>query len=229
MRQEAAHRARRVVLGQAVGGEDVRKTRVVRAGETVVRAAEPIDARVGLPGVHLVVHRRFQRLVVRGHRAIFQPLGDVEPGEAVVVEHERGVAPDGFQTDRAGRRRVAGRFRLGKIRHVETGPFAFFLVPPDELLALAPRFAIRLGAGAIVDDAAVTRPRETPAVTVGTVRLAAVALVDLVRAVAAGVNPAARRGAAVVLQSEVIVELTPVVRGRSGRMKEEGGRMRDGR
>src|SRR2546429_6661861 len=78
-------------------------------------------------------------------------------------------------------------------------------IPPDQLLLLAPRLAVEIGGGAVVEDAAVRRPRETPAVcqVVGAVgRLARGRLVDelAVRALHgdARIDPATGRRLAVV-------------------------------
>src|SRR5256884_3178588 len=40
-------------------------------------------------------------------------------------------------------------------------------IPPDQLLLLAPRLAVEIGGGAVVEDAAGRRPREAPAACQG--------------------------------------------------------------
>src|SRR5262249_53597742 len=80
-------------------------------------------------------------------------------------------------------------------------------VPPDELLLLAPGLPVRVRRRSVVEDPPVGRPGERPAVTERILlvrRLAAGRLVDelaLRRLVHdAGVDPASRRGRAVVLE-----------------------------
>ena len=72
-------------------------------------------------------------------------------------------------------------------------------IPPDELLLLAPRLAREVGGGAVVDDAAVGRPREAPAVAEVVLLVGGLARVRLVDELAvrpfddhARVDPAAR-------------------------------------
>src|SRR5690348_4358272 len=62
---------------------------------------------------------------------------------------------------------------------IESGPFFLFFVPPDQLLALAPRRSIRARRGAVVDDAAVVRPRESPSMAEQIFRLALVGTISV--------------------------------------------------
>src|SRR5579885_3304895 len=72
------------------------------------------------------------------------------------------IARDGCHAGRAGRRLVIGWLVRLEIRLIEADPAAFLAVPPDELLSLRPRPAIRSGTGAVVQDPTIVRPSETP-------------------------------------------------------------------
>src|SRR5204862_5785403 len=107
----------------------------------------------------------------------------------------------------AGERFIAALVRVGlvvrrlaarAIRDVVSDPLALLFVPPDQRLALTPRRAVRLRRRAVVEDAAVERPRVTPAVSVAALRLAFVRFVFVLEH--AGVDPAAARCQAVVFQ-----------------------------
>src|SRR5438094_450132 len=91
-----------------------------------------------------------------------------------------------------------GTFLLREVGDVITRPIAFGFIPPDKFLSLTPRRSVWRGGCAVVEDAAIHRPRVAPSVTVLAVRLAAVRFVLAVED--AAVNPAAARGGAVVFQ-----------------------------
>src|SRR5207237_4694346 len=57
---------------------------------------------------------------------------------------------------------MVGRCGGPEVRHVLARPTLLLLIPPDVLLTLAPGFALRVGAGAVVHHAAISRPGETP-------------------------------------------------------------------
>src|SRR5947207_15392025 len=81
------------------------------------------------------------------------------------------------------------RFEIGNI---DAGPF--FGLPPDQFFAFAPGSAIRLGAGTIVNDAAIACPIQTPAVSESIFRLRCFCLVHTVKAEKFIVNPSSARG-----------------------------------
>src|SRR3954452_16058133 len=108
-------------------------------------------------------------------------------------------------------RDVARRLVLLEVRSVQSRPLALLVIPPDELLALRPRTALRVGGSAVVEDAAVVGPRPGPLgrdVVLLPVGLLAGGLVDPVLEAAAG-EPAAADGRAIVLQLGVAVEERP--------------------
>src|SRR5205085_8648468 len=91
-----------------------------------------------------------------------------------------------------------GTFAAREVGDVIACPLPFRFVPPDEFLSLAPRRSVRRGGGAVVENAAIERPRVAPSVRVFAVRLALERLVLAV--VNARVNPASARRGAVVFQ-----------------------------
>ena len=137
MTEEAPHAAGGVMLGQPVGGEHKRKSRIARRREAIflARVNQFID-RVRVARVKRVVHRRLERFVVRRHRPVLQTFRDIKPAETVFVQNERRVAAESHRARfrfRSGRK--SGDFILLEIRDVDAGPFLFALVPPDEFLA----------------------------------------------------------------------------------------------
>ena len=96
------------------------------------------------------------------------------------------------------------------VRHVEADPFA--AVPFDDRFRRVPRLARRIGAGAIIEDAPVGRPRPSPVRRDARLaRIARVAPRHLVAllGVAPREDPAARHGRPVIAQLRETVELLP--------------------
>src|SRR5690606_3834980 len=89
------------------------------------------------------------------------------------------------------------------VRHVGAGPALGLGIPPDQLLAFRPGFALGVGGGAVVEDATVRRPGEGPVlVLLRVVRVAVVAPRHQVALLGPGTaeDPAARGGTAVILE-----------------------------
>src|SRR5215470_6853529 len=103
-------------------------------------------------------------------------------------------------------RPVAGRLRLREVWSVEAGPLFLLLVPPDELLAFAPGLAVRTRGRAVIEDAAVRRPGESPAVPVDSGRLPAVGPVPSRLGKDTRVDPAAASRRAVGFEVLVTVD-----------------------
>src|SRR5690242_7428932 len=97
-----------------------------------------------------------------GERAILQPAGGEEPATAVGFERERIGARVQLDTHTLLLRRRIGRFFERKIRDVFAGPLASRRVPPDVLLPLRPGPAGGVRRGAVIEDAPVRGPGETP-------------------------------------------------------------------
>ena len=101
--ERARHAARRVMLGEAIGREHVRKALVGERGVGIVGTLLPIGRRIRLrrSGYSAIAERRFQRLVVRRQRTVLQSAGDEQPGDSVGMQDERLVAGDGIHALRA--------------------------------------------------------------------------------------------------------------------------------
>src|SRR6478672_1891887 len=101
---------------------------------------------------------------------------------------------------------MVGRHFRFEIRSVRAGPLLLLVVPPDQFLALAPRLAVWPRRSPVVNDAAIVRPREAPAVPEQPLGLALERLVLAEVRRHPAVDPATRRGRAVVLQLLVFLE-----------------------
>src|SRR5664280_2143119 len=139
------------------------RTRRARSSHaTTTCGARPVTRRVRLLRVERVADRRLLRLVVRRKRPVEHAHRREQPSLAVGLHDERVVAREPRGAPGA-RLRPEGRRLVGhEVGHVVTGPLAVLDVPPDVLLALAPRLALGIGRGAVVEDAAVRRPRPAP-------------------------------------------------------------------
>src|SRR6185312_5746379 len=91
-----------------------------------------------------------------------------------------------------------------EVRNILAGPLSLILIPPHELLALTPRLAVRTRRCAVVENAPVRRPGESPPVAEIVVRLAHVGDVVSRFGMNTGIDPATASGAAVVLQFGVL-------------------------
>src|SRR4030095_5004622 len=131
-----------------------------------------------------------------GQRPVLEPAGGEQPAAPVDLHDERLVAPVALLGLASLVRPVVGPLGLGEVGHVQAGPLAGLLVPPDVALALRPGLAVGVGRGPVVEDPPVGRPGPAPLgrdrpLLAG--RLAAGGLVDLA-GVAAAVDPAAAGG-----------------------------------
>src|SRR5262249_20886333 len=122
--------------------------------------------RIRALGVQRIFDGRFQRFVMGRQRTVFQSARNVQPADAIWVQRkwprttERRDSESNIQFGWSSGSKV---FLV--IRIVEPRPVFVCLVPPDQFLALAPRFSIRTRRCAVINDAAIVRPREPPAVT----------------------------------------------------------------
>src|SRR6266853_964022 len=153
MTEKARHATGGMVLGQPIGCKNKRKSRVTRWREPIFLAGKPMYGRVRVARVKRVVHWRLERLVVRRHRSILQTARDIKPAEAVFMQNEGSVAGNRIKAALVSDWAKLGRLLDRKIGVINARPSALHLVPPDQFLAIAPRFAGRTGAGSIVDDA----------------------------------------------------------------------------
>src|SRR6266550_2474329 len=100
MTEKARHTSGSMMLGQPVSCKNKRKSRVTRGREPIFLAGKPMYSRVRVARVKRVVHRRFERLVMRRHRPILQTARDIKPAEAVFMQNEGRVAAN--RTEAAG-------------------------------------------------------------------------------------------------------------------------------
>src|SRR5512140_842741 len=99
---------------------------------------------------------------MRREWAVLQTLRDVHPAQAIFVQDEGRVAALTLTTSFVSSRSIIGRFTCLEIRDVNAGPL--FRILPTKFFAFAPWLTVRLRAGAIINDAAIPRPTEAPAV-----------------------------------------------------------------
>src|SRR5260370_28088689 len=114
------------------------------------------------------------------HRSILQTARNIKPAEAVFLEHEWRVTSDSIEAALVSGWSKRWRLLQRKIGVINSGPFLLRAVPPDSLLAVAPRFAGRAGARSIICDAAIARPGEAPTVAKIIFRITRVRLVTLI-------------------------------------------------
>src|SRR5205814_876738 len=198
-----------MMLGQPIGCENKWKPRIAWWRETVFSTCEPIDHRIGVARIERIAHRRFKRLVMRREWAVLQTFRNVHPAQSIFVQDEWRVAALAFKTGLVPLRSIIGRFVFLEVRNVDTGPL--FRFPPDKFLAFAPRLTIWLRACAIVNDTAITRPTEAPAVSEIILRFPRVRFVHAVSIENAGVNPATAGSRSISFQFVVICDLWTVM------------------
>src|SRR6266566_8269389 len=83
------------------------------------------------------------------HRSILQTARDIKPPEPVFMRDERRVAGNPIKAALVSGGSKLWRFLHRKIGIINASPFALRAVPPDQFLAIAPRFAGRTGARSI--------------------------------------------------------------------------------
>src|SRR5262245_30368323 len=164
MTQKTRHAPGGMVLGQPVGCKNKRKSRITRWREPIFLTRKPMYGRVRIARVERVVHRRLERLVVRRYRSILQTARDIKPPEAIFMQNKGSVAANCIKTPLVSGWPKLWRFVQRKIGIIDARPSALHLIPPNQSLAIAPRFACRAGARSIIYDSAITRPDEAPTV-----------------------------------------------------------------
>src|SRR5690349_21443722 len=115
---------------------------------------------------------------MRRDRAVLQTFRDEQPTQSIFVQDEGRISPLTFKAARLILRLVIGPLVLFEIGNVDASPF--FRIPPDKFFIFTPWLAVRLCAGAVINDSPVTRPTEAPAVPEIIPRFARVGLVDAV-------------------------------------------------
>src|SRR5262245_2350684 len=105
------------------------------------------------------------------------------------MKDERLVAANCLTRDCFFRRLVARRLVTIKVREVQAGPLLFLFIPPTELLALTPGFAVRTSRGTVVEDAPVGGPGKAPSMTVGVAWLPLIRYIFSRLGIATAVDP----------------------------------------
>src|ERR1043166_4216970 len=96
-------------------------------------------------------------------RAVLQTFWHVNPAQAVLVQDKRSITWNRIDTLSSNLRFVIRRFSFYEAGNVYSGPF--FRVPPHEFFPFTPWTAVWTRTGAIVNNPAITRSAEAPAVT----------------------------------------------------------------
>ena len=164
MTEKARHASRGMMLGQPVSCKNKWKSRITRRREPIFLAGKPVHSRVRVARVKRVVHRRLEWFVVRRYRSILQPARHIKPSESILMQDKCSIAANCIKTDLVSGWSKLWRFFHRKIGVIDARPFALRLIPPNQFLPVAPRFASRAGARSIIDDAAIARPGEAPTV-----------------------------------------------------------------
>src|SRR5579872_1115489 len=165
MRKSAGHSSCSVMFGEAVGCEHMGEFGITgRLGIRIIWTLFLIRRRVCLLLIQRILDNRFERLVVRGQRTIFQPARHIDPAHAVGMQRERSGATERFYTMAPLQicRGVGWHFFV-IIWDVGSGPVLLISVPPNELFPLAPGLAIGARRSAVVNNSAIIRPGKTPA------------------------------------------------------------------
>src|SRR5262249_59320800 len=139
-----------------------RKSRVRRGREPIFLPRKPMYSRVCVARVKRVVHRRLKWLVVRRHRSILQTARHIQPPEAIFMQNKGSVAANSIKAPIISGWSKVRPLLHRKIWNIGTRPFGLHSIPPNQFLAIAPRFAGRGGARSVIYNAAITRPGEAP-------------------------------------------------------------------
>ncbi len=132
VRQSSRHASGRVMFRQPIRRQDERKTTVGRSGIFVSDAGSSVRHWIRLPlRIHRIADRRFERLVVRRQRAVFQTRRNPNPAETIGMKNKRLVAGERIVAFRAFGRLIIGWLGRDKIRHIVARPFLGLFIPPN--------------------------------------------------------------------------------------------------
>src|SRR5918996_1293310 len=199
-----------MMFGQAIRGEHEWKSGIARRREPIFAARKPKLRWISIMRIKFIRDRGFERLVMSREGAVLQTLWHIQPTQSVLMQNKWRITWNCIESFCAYLRLVVGRLSLYKSGNIDAGPF--FGVPPHQFFPFAPGATVRPRTGAVVDDAAIARPREAPAVTKIIPRFARVGLVYAIAAKNTGVNPAAARGRPVGFQFSKTIYLRAVMR-----------------
>src|SRR3569833_888204 len=97
-------------------------------------------------------------------RAILQSGRSEDPPNAVRLQNEGLISGETVCTFCLRARLIIGPLVLVEVRCVQSRPFLLVFIPPNEFLAFAPGATIRTGRAAVIEDANVIGPTESPTV-----------------------------------------------------------------
>src|SRR5262245_41992820 len=129
MTQKTRHAAGRVVFGQAVSRQNVRKSWVTGRCEAIFLTRKPLLRRIRGARVEFIRDGRLERLVMSWERAVFQSFWYVNPAQTVLVQDERCITRNCIETFSAYFGLIVWRLALYKSGNIDSGPF--FGVPPN--------------------------------------------------------------------------------------------------
>src|SRR5437899_10484416 len=95
-------------------------------------------------------------------RPVLQTFRNIKRAQSILVQNKWRITGNGIQAFCGFIRLVLRSFSLYEARNVYTRPF--FRVPPYQFFPFAPRTAVRSRTGTIVNEPAIARPPDTPAV-----------------------------------------------------------------
>src|SRR4030095_1839349 len=189
--------------------QDKWETRVAWRCKTIFSAREPVHHGIRVARIKRTANWGFERFVMGWQRPVLQTFRHIHPAETVFVQNEWSIAPLTVETTLSLLRFVIRPLVSFEIGNVDPGPIS--RLPPNQFFAIAPRITTRLSAGAIINNSAVARPTEAPAMAEIISRLASICFVDTVATENAGINPATARGRSVIFQFFIAIDLRAVM------------------
>ena len=204
----ARHSPGSVLFSETVRTEHVGEARIVRGSIRIVGPLFSIGCGIRLLAVERIFNRRFQWLVMRRQRTILQSAGNIEPAHTIRMQSERPRAAKRLRAVTfMNVRGMIGRHFFVVIGIVEARPMLFLVVPPNQLLALTPRFAIGPRGSAVVNDSTIIRPSKAPAMAKQILGISFFGAIVVFLRKYSAVNPGSACGRAIILQIFDVLKL----------------------
>src|SRR5699024_9005957 len=112
--------------------------------------------------VQAVTNRRLSWFVVCREGTVLHAHGCEEPPFAIGLHDKRIISGQCIWTEDALLGLGSWCTVDGEVRGVIAHPLGFVFIPPDELLALRPRFALGICRGSVIENPTVCRPSPGP-------------------------------------------------------------------
>ena len=181
------------MLGQTIGGADIRELILLTQADGVLFIQTHHRAGDHLRVQRVGAKRGFHRLVVLRERPFRQFIERKQAAKSLLLHDKRpGVAP---------------RRRSIEVRNIISDPLA--AVPLDQHPLRIPRLAVNISRSAVIQHPTIERPRPGPSQRIAQARrIGVITIRHLVTLLgpAAGIDPARRRGAAVIAQQREAIE-----------------------